>query len=386
MRPRALAAALQPPAAPPITRARRRFTRAGAVSATCPLVPRYTIFVPHPSNFLTDHRPYGDGLLAWGFLERLADRGHRLHVACQRVDVAAPPRDDLRLYPLTDAPKLGGRRRIRYMGRVRRLYAAIAERERIDLVHQLNPVDVGLSLALPRSAAPVVLGPYVPDWPGGSSRLRRRRGRRMRARPGVGRAPRRRAAAAAAPRRARPALLRGRPDEGGARPARRPRGDRAARDRGRAVRAGRDRAQRRRRRSAAHGPLPRQRPGPQGRLHPRGRVRDGVGRAARGAARRRRRRDGRRRAAPAGRGLTGRGPRRAARHRRPRGDRRDARRGPTSTACRRSASRSASARSRPWRPGCRSSPRAPAASPTSCRPPAACRSRPATPARSPPPC
>ncbi len=134
-------------------------------------MPRYTIFVPHPSNFLTDHRPYGDGLLAWGFLERLADRGHRLHVACQRVDVAAPPRDDLRLYPLTDAPKLGGRRRIRYMGRVRRLYAAIAERERIDLVHQLNPVDIGLSLAVPRSAAPVVLGPYVPDWPGGSSRL-----------------------------------------------------------------------------------------------------------------------------------------------------------------------------------------------------------------------
>ena len=133
-------------------------------------MPRYTIFVPHPSNFLTDHRPYGDGLLAWGFLERLADRGHRLHVACQRVDVASAPRDDLRLYPLTGAPKLHARRRIRYMGRVRRLYAAIAARERIDLVHQLNPVDAGLSLALPRSAAPVVLGPYVPDWPDGSSR------------------------------------------------------------------------------------------------------------------------------------------------------------------------------------------------------------------------
>jgi glycosyltransferase involved in cell wall biosynthesis len=130
-----------------------------------------TIFVPHPSNFLTDHRPSGDGLLAWSFLERLAGRGHRLHVACQRVDVLAPERENLRLYPLSDAPKLLVRERLRYMRRMRRLYDSIRRRERIDLVHQLNPVDLGVSLALPRSAPPLVLGPYVPDWPAQSGRL-----------------------------------------------------------------------------------------------------------------------------------------------------------------------------------------------------------------------
>lgn len=124
-----------------------------------------TIFVPHPSNFLTDHRPSGDGLLAWNFLDRLADRGHRLHVATQRIDVVAPERENLRLYPLSDAPKLLVKERLRYMRRVRSLYDSIRRRERIDLVHQLNPVDLGVSLALPRSAPPVVLGPYVPDWP-----------------------------------------------------------------------------------------------------------------------------------------------------------------------------------------------------------------------------
>jgi L-malate glycosyltransferase len=130
-----------------------------------------TIFVPHPSNLLTDHLPSGDGLLAWNFLERLADRGHRLHVACQRVDVVAPEREHLRLYPLSDAPKLLVRERLRYMRRVRSLYDSIRRRERIDLVHQLNPVDLGVSLALPRSAPPVVLGPYVPDWPAQSGEL-----------------------------------------------------------------------------------------------------------------------------------------------------------------------------------------------------------------------
>jgi glycosyltransferase involved in cell wall biosynthesis len=125
----------------------------------------YTIFVPHPSNFLSDHLPIGDGLVAWAFLDRLAARGHRLHVACQRVDVDGPPRDGLRLYRLSDARKLRVSERVRYMRRTRRLYAAIAARERIDIVHQLNPVDLGISLALSSHTPPIVLGPYWPEWP-----------------------------------------------------------------------------------------------------------------------------------------------------------------------------------------------------------------------------
>jgi glycosyltransferase involved in cell wall biosynthesis len=36
---------------------------------------------------------------------------------------------------------------------------------RFDLAHQLNPVYTGISLALFGSGIPVVLGPYVADWP-----------------------------------------------------------------------------------------------------------------------------------------------------------------------------------------------------------------------------
>ena len=50
------------------------------------------------------------------------------------------------------------------MLRLRRLYVRLARTQRFDLVHQLNPVDVGVSLALARDATPLVLGPYLPDW------------------------------------------------------------------------------------------------------------------------------------------------------------------------------------------------------------------------------
>ncbi len=45
------------------------------------------IFVPHCSDLLTDHLPHGDGLIAHGFITSLARRGHRLHVAAQRVEL-----------------------------------------------------------------------------------------------------------------------------------------------------------------------------------------------------------------------------------------------------------------------------------------------------------
>jgi glycosyltransferase involved in cell wall biosynthesis len=51
------------------------------------------------------------------------------------------------------------------MWRLRLLFRRLERTTRFDLVHQLNPVEVGVSLALEGIRAPVVLGPYVPDWP-----------------------------------------------------------------------------------------------------------------------------------------------------------------------------------------------------------------------------
>jgi glycosyltransferase involved in cell wall biosynthesis len=121
------------------------------------------IFAVAPSAMLTDHRPHGDGLVAFGFIEELARRGHELHVAAGRVDLRGDVPPNVRLYPIgADHP--GNRERLRFMGRLRRTYRRVAASTRLDLIHQLTPVEVGVSLVLADAPVPLVLGPYVPDW------------------------------------------------------------------------------------------------------------------------------------------------------------------------------------------------------------------------------
>jgi len=122
------------------------------------------LFVIPPSAMVTDHLPHGDGLVAWAFIRELAHRGHVLHVAAGSVDVRQELPATLALHRLGDGGAAGGLGRLRYMRRVRRLYSELARSQAFDLVHQLNPVDVGVSLALADQPVGLVLGPYWPDW------------------------------------------------------------------------------------------------------------------------------------------------------------------------------------------------------------------------------
>jgi glycosyltransferase involved in cell wall biosynthesis len=125
-----------------------------------------SLFVVAPSALLTDHRPHGDGLVAYGFIRELASRGHELHVAAQRVDLREPTPAGVHIHLLRDpSQKPATRDRAGAMWRMRRLFQRLGGPARFDLAHQLNPVDAGTSLALAGQPVPMVLGPYVPDWP-----------------------------------------------------------------------------------------------------------------------------------------------------------------------------------------------------------------------------
>jgi glycosyltransferase involved in cell wall biosynthesis len=104
----------------------------------------------------TDHLPHGDGLAAFGHVRELASRGHDLHVATGPVALEAELPPNVHLYPLD-----GGRPR--FMWELGRLYRRLTRAGRFDVAHQLNPVDVGVSLAL-TGGTPLVLGPYYSDW------------------------------------------------------------------------------------------------------------------------------------------------------------------------------------------------------------------------------
>lgn len=121
--------------------------------------------MPHCSGLLTDHQPHGDGLVAHGFISRLAERGHSLFVAAEQVALKRPLPPTVQVYPLRRrfcAPGLG---RLEYMREVRSLYRKLRRAVDFDLIHQMNPVYTGITLALWPTNTPVVLGPYVAEWP-----------------------------------------------------------------------------------------------------------------------------------------------------------------------------------------------------------------------------
>jgi glycosyltransferase involved in cell wall biosynthesis len=128
-------------------------------------VNKLSIFVLHASDLLTDHRPHGDGLTAFGFISRLAGRGHTLHVAAPEIEIQGELPASIKLYPIKTLAKSTVLHRLEYMLRSRLLLNRLRREEQIDVIHQLNPVNKGLSLAMIGCGLPVVLGVVVPKWP-----------------------------------------------------------------------------------------------------------------------------------------------------------------------------------------------------------------------------
>jgi glycosyltransferase involved in cell wall biosynthesis len=122
------------------------------------------IFIIHASHNLTNHAASGDGLVAWGYIAELARAGHRIHAVTDRLDVVGPIPPNLSLIEVPRRHKNAALHYLSYMATVRRLYRRLASTEGVDVVHQMNPVVRGLSLALIGIKVPIVLGTYVGDW------------------------------------------------------------------------------------------------------------------------------------------------------------------------------------------------------------------------------
>jgi len=125
----------------------------------------WSIFLLHPSDYLTDHEPHGDGLVAFGFIKELARRGHRLHVAARNISLCSKLPENVTLHLLPRRIRVGLLDRLEYMVRARMLFQRLQRTESIQLIHQMNPVFAGLSLAMAGAGVPLVLGTIVPRWP-----------------------------------------------------------------------------------------------------------------------------------------------------------------------------------------------------------------------------
>ncbi len=132
------------------------------------------IFILHASELLTDHRAHGDGLLAYRYIRELAERGHHLTVACEQVDLASPLPSNVDIHHIPLRKKFGALRRLEYAFKVRALFHRLHSKQPFTLLHQLNPVFTGISLAFIGSRLPLILGPYVTHWEATHPSLRRR--------------------------------------------------------------------------------------------------------------------------------------------------------------------------------------------------------------------
>jgi len=136
------------------------FSKTARMIAMRPL----TIFISHSSELLTDNRPHGDGLVAYEFISRLAEREHCLHVATAQVDLKNPLHPNITLHPIATRLKSPLLQRVEYLLRCRFLLKRLMRTEHFDVIHQLNPVSIGLSLGVADLGLPIVLGSYAARW------------------------------------------------------------------------------------------------------------------------------------------------------------------------------------------------------------------------------
>ncbi len=122
------------------------------------------IFISHSSECLTNHKLHGDGLVAFEFIKRLANRGHILHVAIANMDMEGEISSNIHLYPVKRLTPISTLQPLEYMIGVKRIFDQVKSKYPLDLIHQLNPVSRGKSCLLTNTDLPIILGLFVPGW------------------------------------------------------------------------------------------------------------------------------------------------------------------------------------------------------------------------------
>lgn len=132
---------------------------------------KLSIFISHPSELLTNYRPHGDGLIAFGFLDRLAERGHQIHIAgpsvktISSIDIQGEVHKNIIIHPLENFTPYETLNPIEYLLKVRKVFSHVDRISSLDIIHQFNPVNFGLSYSLIGQRKPIVLGPFWSPWP-----------------------------------------------------------------------------------------------------------------------------------------------------------------------------------------------------------------------------
>ncbi|HVL33607.1 MAG TPA: glycosyltransferase family 4 protein [Actinomycetota bacterium] len=122
-------------------------------------------FVP-AARLLSDRDANGEALIASAFIRTLAARGHDVIAYCERSELPAIERVDVREIPVTGPTAALGR--IAFARRI----ARDLSRERVDVAHLLFPFTTHDGYAM-ATGVPLVCGPINLPWPSSGRRPRR---------------------------------------------------------------------------------------------------------------------------------------------------------------------------------------------------------------------
>lgn len=129
------------------------------------------VFVPSASALLTDHRPHGEGLIAWDVFSGLAARGHELVVCAREAALRSSP--PFEVVETGRASRWESVEPLAYSRRIDRIYRSRSRDNPFDVVHWLFPQGRDEVLFAPRDGVPFVIGPHSLTWPGVTRKPRR---------------------------------------------------------------------------------------------------------------------------------------------------------------------------------------------------------------------
>jgi len=122
------------------------------------------IFVHRASECLTDHLPFGDGLISFSLLAELANRGHRIFAYTNRDAVQNRP-ENLTIRARMHKVPANSLHPWEHGWRADRWLRELEREHTIDLVWRLQPYDIGCPTKPYTGGRPLVVGPLFYGWP-----------------------------------------------------------------------------------------------------------------------------------------------------------------------------------------------------------------------------
>ncbi len=121
------------------------------------------IFIHCASDYLTDNKSHGEGLICFSLLNGLALRGHKIYAFTPKASIDNKS-ENLLVYESTGPLMFDSLNSWKYSFEANRLFSKLSKEIKFDVVWRMNPVGYGCPILPETLGLPLVLGPLYYKW------------------------------------------------------------------------------------------------------------------------------------------------------------------------------------------------------------------------------